>query len=71
MRFFLYETKHDSNMQLRMAKSVSSVDAYEYSISSSHQRAHPGVLSQFPEDFSDEESIQTLPRFCFPYDIER
>ncbi|KAI1886569.1 hypothetical protein AGOR_G00197160 [Albula goreensis] len=31
----------------------------------------PGVLSQFPEDFSDEESIQTLPRFCFPYDIER
>ncbi|XP_064179573.1 DENN domain-containing protein 1B isoform X2 [Anguilla rostrata] len=31
----------------------------------------PGVLFQFPEDFSDEESLQTLPRFCFPYDIER
>ncbi|XP_029107864.1 DENN domain-containing protein 1B isoform X2 [Scleropages formosus] len=31
----------------------------------------PGVLFQFPEDFSDEESIQSLPRFCFPYDIER
>ncbi|KAJ4921747.1 hypothetical protein JOQ06_016457 [Pogonophryne albipinna] len=29
----------------------------------------PGVLFQFPEDFSDEESSQTLPRFCFPYDI--
>ncbi|KAG7240761.1 hypothetical protein INR49_026533 [Caranx melampygus] len=31
----------------------------------------PGVLFQFPEDFSDEESWQTLPRFCFPYDIQR
>ncbi|KAI3352915.1 hypothetical protein L3Q82_019489, partial [Scortum barcoo] len=31
----------------------------------------PGVLFQFPEDFSDEESSQTLPRFCFPYDIQR
>ncbi|XP_071246102.1 DENN domain-containing protein 1B-like isoform X1 [Salvelinus alpinus] len=31
----------------------------------------PDVLFQFPEDFSDEESRQTLPRFCFPYDIER
>ncbi|XP_040891544.1 DENN domain-containing protein 1B isoform X2 [Toxotes jaculatrix] len=31
----------------------------------------PGVLFQFPEDFSDEESCQTLPRFCFPYDIQK
>ncbi|TKS69012.1 DENN domain-containing protein 1B [Collichthys lucidus] len=31
----------------------------------------PGVQFQFPEDFSDEESSQTLPRFCFPYDIQR
>ncbi|XP_051801546.1 DENN domain-containing protein 1B isoform X5 [Acanthochromis polyacanthus] len=31
----------------------------------------PGLLFQFPEDFSDEESCQTLPRFCFPYDIQR
>ncbi|XP_059199245.1 DENN domain-containing protein 1B [Centropristis striata] len=31
----------------------------------------PGVLFQFPDDFSDEESCQTLPRFCFPYDIQR
>ncbi|KAI4900956.1 hypothetical protein NFI96_025292 [Prochilodus magdalenae] len=32
---------------------------------------NPGVLFQFPEDFSDEECLQSLPRFCFPYDIER
>ncbi|XP_041789380.1 DENN domain-containing protein 1B isoform X2 [Chelmon rostratus] len=31
----------------------------------------PGVQFQFPDDFSDEESRQTLPRFCFPYDIQR
>ncbi|KAM3842533.1 DENN domain-containing protein 1C-like [Diretmus argenteus] len=31
----------------------------------------PGLLFQFPEDFSDEESCKTLPRFCFPYDIQR
>nr|XP_004539138.1 DENN domain-containing protein 1C isoform X2 [Maylandia zebra] len=31
----------------------------------------PGLLFQFPEDFNDEESCQTLPRFCFPYDIQR
>ncbi|XP_075896247.1 DENN domain-containing protein 1B [Nelusetta ayraudi] len=31
----------------------------------------PGVLFQFPEDFGDEESVQTLPRFCFPYEIQR
>ncbi|KAM6940227.1 LOW QUALITY PROTEIN: DENN domain-containing protein 1B [Xenentodon cancila] len=31
----------------------------------------PGVRFQFPEDFSDEDSCHTLPRFCFPYDIHR
>uniref|UniRef100_A0A8C7ZFQ2 DENN domain containing 1C n=1 Tax=Oryzias sinensis TaxID=183150 RepID=A0A8C7ZFQ2_9TELE len=31
----------------------------------------PEVLFQFPNDFKDEDSSQTLPRFCFPYDIQR
>ncbi|RVE75792.1 hypothetical protein OJAV_G00002590 [Oryzias javanicus] len=31
----------------------------------------PGVLFQFPTDFKDEDSSQALPRFCFPYDIQR
>ncbi|KAJ0050558.1 hypothetical protein NL108_003793, partial [Boleophthalmus pectinirostris] len=31
----------------------------------------PSVQFMFPEDFADEESCQTLPRFCFPYDIQR
>ncbi|XP_059588345.1 DENN domain-containing protein 1C isoform X3 [Alligator mississippiensis] len=31
----------------------------------------PLVLRQFPEEFEDQESIQMLPRFCFPFDVER
>ncbi|XP_072847602.2 DENN domain-containing protein 1C isoform X1 [Pogona vitticeps] len=31
----------------------------------------PQVLRQFPQEFDDQESIQMLPRFCFPFDIER
>ncbi|XP_063065929.1 DENN domain-containing protein 1B [Engraulis encrasicolus] len=31
----------------------------------------PGLLFQFPDDFGDEEARLSLPRFCFPYDIEK
>ncbi|XP_062975173.1 DENN domain-containing protein 1C [Elgaria multicarinata webbii] len=31
----------------------------------------PRVLRQFPLEFDDQESIQMLSRFCFPFDIER
>ncbi|XP_061686990.1 DENN domain-containing protein 1B isoform X2 [Syngnathoides biaculeatus] len=31
----------------------------------------PGVGLQFPDDFRDKESCQTLSTFCFPYDIQR
>ncbi|XP_044299372.1 DENN domain-containing protein 1C [Varanus komodoensis] len=31
----------------------------------------PQVLRQFPLEFDDQESIQMLPRFCFPFDLER
>ncbi|CAL8332636.1 unnamed protein product [Merluccius merluccius] len=31
----------------------------------------PSLLFQFPENFDDEDSSRTLPRFCFPYDIQR
>ncbi|CAL8330673.1 unnamed protein product [Lota lota] len=31
----------------------------------------PGLIFQFPENFDDEDSSRTLPRFCFPYDIQR
>ncbi|XP_062892149.1 DENN domain-containing protein 1B-like isoform X1 [Mobula hypostoma] len=31
----------------------------------------PAVLRQFPEDSNDQESLQSLPKFCFPFDMER
>ncbi|XP_060034472.1 DENN domain-containing protein 1B isoform X1 [Erinaceus europaeus] len=31
----------------------------------------PVVLWQFPEDFGDQEVLQNVPKFCFPFDIER
>ncbi|XP_074836444.1 DENN domain-containing protein 1C [Carettochelys insculpta] len=31
----------------------------------------PQVLRQFPEELDDQESIQMLSRFCFPFDVER
>ncbi|XP_078061756.1 DENN domain-containing protein 1B-like isoform X2 [Mustelus asterias] len=31
----------------------------------------PAVVRQFPEDYNEQESLQSLPKFCFPFDVER
>ncbi|XP_010954588.2 DENN domain-containing protein 1B isoform X1 [Camelus bactrianus] len=31
----------------------------------------PVVLWKFPEDFADQEVLQTVSKFCFPVDVER
>ncbi|XP_067893802.1 DENN domain-containing protein 1B isoform X3 [Heterodontus francisci] len=31
----------------------------------------PVVVWKFPEDFRDQEVLQTVPKFCFPFDVER
>lgn len=31
----------------------------------------PRILWQFPPDFQEQEAMQMVPRFCFPFDIER
>ncbi|KAM6065822.1 DENN domain-containing protein 1B isoform 1-T1 [Chlamydotis macqueenii] len=31
----------------------------------------PVVLWKFPEDFGDQEVLSSVPKFCFPFDIER
>ncbi|XP_051868601.1 DENN domain-containing protein 1B isoform X2 [Pristis pectinata] len=31
----------------------------------------PVVTWKFPEDFRDQEVLQTVPKFCFPFDVER
>nr|XP_031545499.1 DENN domain-containing protein 1C isoform X3 [Vicugna pacos] len=31
----------------------------------------PPILRQFPHDFRDQEALQMVPKFCFPFDVER
>uniref|UniRef100_A0A8C0L4H5 DENN domain containing 1C n=1 Tax=Canis lupus dingo TaxID=286419 RepID=A0A8C0L4H5_CANLU len=31
----------------------------------------PPILRQFPPDFRDQEAMQMVPKFCFPFDVER
>ncbi|XP_039739409.1 DENN domain-containing protein 1B isoform X1 [Pteropus medius] len=31
----------------------------------------PVILWKFPEDFADQEVLQSVPKFCFPFDVER
>ncbi|KAL1775538.1 DENN domain-containing protein 1B isoform X1 [Sigmodon hispidus] len=31
----------------------------------------PVVLWKFPDDFGDQEVLQSVPKFCFPFDVER
>ncbi|XP_077390483.1 DENN domain-containing protein 1B isoform X2 [Festucalex cinctus] len=31
----------------------------------------PTVLWSFPQDYTDQEVLQTIPKFCFPFDMER
>lgn len=31
----------------------------------------PVVLWKFPEDFGDQEVLRSVPKFCFPFDVER
>ncbi|XP_063095982.1 DENN domain-containing protein 1B isoform X1 [Cavia porcellus] len=35
------------------------------------EKEDPVVLWKFPEDFGDQEVLQSVPKFCFPFDIER
>ncbi|XP_055799692.1 DENN domain-containing protein 1B-like isoform X2 [Salvelinus fontinalis] len=31
----------------------------------------PTVQWSFPQDYTDQEVLQTVPKFCFPFDVER
>ncbi|XP_061603882.1 DENN domain-containing protein 1A isoform X6 [Phyllopteryx taeniolatus] len=34
------------------------------------QSTEPAIQRKFPEDFKDEETIQTVPKFCFPFCLD-
>ncbi|XP_061732742.1 DENN domain-containing protein 1A [Nerophis ophidion] len=33
-------------------------------------KSEPDIRRKFPEDFNDEETIQTVPKFCFPFCLD-
>ncbi|KAK2835308.1 hypothetical protein Q5P01_015792 [Channa striata] len=35
------------------------------------ENENPTVLWSFPQDHTDQEVLQTIPKFCFPFDVER
>ncbi|XP_012709064.2 DENN domain-containing protein 1B isoform X3 [Fundulus heteroclitus] len=37
----------------------------------SSENEDPTVLWSFPQDHTDQEALQTIPKFCFPFDVER
>ncbi|XP_077573894.1 DENN domain-containing protein 1B isoform X3 [Stigmatopora nigra] len=39
--------------------------------SSATKNGDPTVLWSFPQDYTDQEVLQTIPKFCFPFDMER
>ncbi|XP_061094900.1 DENN domain-containing protein 1B [Conger conger] len=37
----------------------------------SSENEDPAVLWKFPQDFGDQEVLQSVPKFCFPFDVKR
>ncbi|XP_063056893.1 DENN domain-containing protein 1B [Engraulis encrasicolus] len=37
----------------------------------SSENEDPAVIWRFPQDYTDQEVLQTVPKFCFPFDVER
>ncbi|XP_072228521.1 DENN domain-containing protein 1A isoform X4 [Leuresthes tenuis] len=35
-----------------------------------HSSAGPEVQRQFPEDYTDQETLHTVPQFCFPFSMD-
>ncbi|KAG7235524.1 hypothetical protein INR49_002570, partial [Caranx melampygus] len=46
---------------------------FEVYLEVSHPGTHsskPEVRRQFPEDYTDQETLQTVPKFCFPFSMD-
>ncbi|KAM6902053.1 DENN domain-containing protein 1A isoform 2-T2 [Lycodopsis pacificus] len=46
---------------------------FEVYLEVTHPGSHssgPEVRRQFPEDYTDQETLQTVPKFCFPFNMD-
>ncbi|XP_029300433.1 LOW QUALITY PROTEIN: DENN domain-containing protein 1A [Cottoperca gobio] len=47
--------------------------SFEVFVEVAHPGTHssgPEVRRQFPEDYTDQETLQTVPKFCFPFSMD-
>ncbi|XP_057675461.1 DENN domain-containing protein 1A-like [Corythoichthys intestinalis] len=58
-------------MESRIKESPESVfEVYMEVVSPGTQSTGPEIQRKFPEDFQDEETIKTVPKFCFPLSLD-
>ncbi|GLD51896.1 DENN domain-containing protein 1A isoform X3, partial [Lates japonicus] len=46
---------------------------FEVYLEVAHPTTHssgPEVQRQFPEDYTDQDTLQTVPKFCFPFSMD-
>ncbi|XP_022067854.2 DENN domain-containing protein 1A isoform X1 [Acanthochromis polyacanthus] len=60
---------------MRMGSRIKESPEYTFEVymEVSHPGTHssgPEVRRQFPEDYTDQETLQTLPKFCFPFNMD-
>uniref|UniRef100_A0A3Q1GPV4 DENN domain containing 1A n=1 Tax=Acanthochromis polyacanthus TaxID=80966 RepID=A0A3Q1GPV4_9TELE len=60
---------------MRMGSRIKESPEYTFEVymEISHPGTHssgPEVRRQFPEDYTDQETLQTLPKFCFPFNMD-
>ncbi|XP_018554663.1 DENN domain-containing protein 1A isoform X3 [Lates calcarifer] len=51
----------------------SPVSTFEVYLEVAHPTTHssgPEVQRQFPEDYTDQDTLQTVPKFCFPFSMD-
>ncbi|XP_077441815.1 DENN domain-containing protein 1A-like isoform X3 [Vanacampus margaritifer] len=59
-------------MESRIKESPESAfEVYMEVVHPGTQSSEPAIRRKFPEDFQDEETIKTVPKFCFPFCLDR
>ncbi|XP_051906037.1 DENN domain-containing protein 1A-like isoform X2 [Hippocampus zosterae] len=61
----------DRKMESRLKESpASAFEVYMEVFHPGTQNSEPAIRRKFPEDFQDEETIKTVPKFCFPFCLD-
>ncbi|XP_061553475.1 DENN domain-containing protein 1A isoform X4 [Phycodurus eques] len=60
----------DINMNTQRESPQSAFEVYMEVVHPGIQSTEPAIQRKFPEDFKDEETIQTVPKFCFPFCLD-